>query len=41
LVGIRERGEAVGGQVEIRSHPGDGTTIHVAVPTSPPMRTTT
>ncbi|HEY3345390.1 MAG TPA: PAS domain S-box protein [Anaerolineaceae bacterium] len=41
LVGIRERGEAAGGQVEIRSHPGDGTTIHVAVPTSPPMRTTT
>ncbi|MFB9832918.1 sensor histidine kinase [Actinoallomurus acaciae] len=33
LIGLRDRVEAVGGTVEIRSPPGDGTTLRVCVPT--------
>jgi PAS domain S-box-containing protein len=32
MVGMRERAEAVGGQLEIRSHPGQGATLIVTVP---------
>jgi signal transduction histidine kinase len=32
LVGIRERTEAIGGQVHIDSHPGKGTRIRISVP---------
>ncbi|MCL4559969.1 MAG: MEDS domain-containing protein [Chloroflexi bacterium] len=32
LVGIRERAEAIGGTVEVKSHPGKGTFIRVSVP---------
>jgi signal transduction histidine kinase len=35
LVGIRERAEAIGGMLEIRSKPGQGTTIHIKVPLKP------
>jgi signal transduction histidine kinase len=34
LLSVRERVEAVGGTVEIRSHPGDGTALEVRVPWS-------
>jgi signal transduction histidine kinase len=34
LVGMRERVEAIGGRLEIDSHPGKGTVIRVEVPTS-------
>jgi signal transduction histidine kinase len=32
LVGIRERADAIGGEVEIRSQPGQGTRLRVVVP---------
>jgi signal transduction histidine kinase len=32
LVGIRERADAIGGEVEIQSHPGRGTNLRVIVP---------
>lgn len=32
LVGMRERAREVGGQIRIRSHPGEGTEIFVAAP---------
>jgi PAS domain S-box-containing protein len=32
LLGMRERAEAVGGMLEIISHPGNGTLVHVVVP---------
>ena len=32
LVGLRERAEAIGGTVEISSHPGQGTCVQVTVP---------
>lgn len=33
LKGLRERAELLGGQVEIQSQPGAGTTVHVTIPT--------
>jgi PAS domain S-box-containing protein len=33
LVGIQERAEAIGGSLEILSHPGNGTLVKVSVPT--------
>ncbi len=32
LVGMRERAEAIGGRLEIRSRPGEGSTLSVSVP---------
>jgi nitrate/nitrite-specific signal transduction histidine kinase len=32
LTGMRERAELLGGELSVRSAPGDGTTISVAVP---------
>lgn len=34
LVGMRERAEAIGGQFEVRSSPGNGTSITVRLPIS-------
>ena len=35
LVGMRERARLIGGHLEIRSAPGQGTAIHLAVPLLP------
>lgn len=35
LVGMRERAEAIGGELEIISHPGGGTTLQLFVPINP------
>ena len=34
LTGIRERARLIGADLDIRSEPGDGTTIRVALPLS-------
>ncbi|MDI9917424.1 PAS domain-containing protein [Rhodococcus sp. IEGM 1379] len=36
LTGLRDRVEALGGRMEIKSHPGTGTTLIVEIPLSPP-----
>jgi signal transduction histidine kinase len=35
LIGLRDRAEALGGTIEIKSPPGGGTGIHVQIPVSP------
>jgi signal transduction histidine kinase len=32
ILGMSERAEAIGGQIEITSSPGQGTTLHVFAP---------
>jgi len=34
LLGMRERAERLGGALNLRSHPGDGTEVEVTVPLS-------
>jgi signal transduction histidine kinase len=36
LVGLKDRVEALGGRIEVRSPPGRGTSLRVSVPTRPP-----
>jgi signal transduction histidine kinase len=35
LIGLKDRAEALGGTIEIKSPPGGGTRIHVEIPVSP------
>jgi signal transduction histidine kinase len=36
LIGLRDRVEALGGTLELRSEPGSGTELLVRLPTAPP-----
>jgi signal transduction histidine kinase len=35
LIGLRDRVQALGGSIEVTSHPGDGTAIVVELPLQP------
>jgi signal transduction histidine kinase len=36
LVGLKDRVEAIGGTLSVRSHPGEGTALFVELPVRPP-----
>jgi signal transduction histidine kinase len=38
LIGMRERVQGLGGQLEILSKPGEGTTVVIELPTAKPKR---
>jgi signal transduction histidine kinase len=36
LTGLRDRVEAIGGQISLRSEPGEGTTVEITLPFQEP-----